>query len=94
VSADGVAGAAMTDTEIIEIVRAHHLRANIGDPVYRHPRWHEAWVDPGGGIFGPGPYVHLPIDLLVSRAGEATERVVIRVYPDARGRRLLRRRST
>jgi hypothetical protein len=27
---------------------------------WRVPDWSRAWVDPGGTIFGPGPYLHVP----------------------------------
>lgn len=79
----------MTDSDVIAAVRKNHLKANIRNKFYVRHYWDLAWVDPGGTIFGPGPYVKLPVDWLVGDGGDATERVTIRVYPPARLRRRL-----
>jgi hypothetical protein len=78
-----------TDADVVAAIRANHLQANISDSCYVRHHWDEAWVDPGGTIFGPGPYVHLPVDLLMRQGSSETERVVIRVYAPARLRRKL-----
>jgi hypothetical protein len=79
----------LTDAEVIAAIRADHLRANIAVPIYTRHYWDEATVDPGGSIFGPGPYVKLPVDMLIQAGSDATERVVIRVYAPERLRRRL-----
>lgn len=79
----------MTDADVIDAVRRHHLRANISNTAYVRQYWEQAWVDPGGTIFGPGPYVKLPVDLLIRDDSDLTNRVVIRVYPPERLRRRL-----
>jgi hypothetical protein len=79
----------MTDADVIAAIRANHLKANICDPYYVRHYWDEAWVDPGGTIFGHGPYVHLPVDLLTLEGSDDTDRVVIRVYAPAKLRRRL-----
>lgn len=54
----------MTDQDVIAAIRETHLKANIA----RFERnsqcrvyWDEATVDPGGSIFGPGPYLKVPV---------------------------------
>jgi hypothetical protein len=73
--------------EIIAAIRREHLKANIAkfevDP-QAVIHWDRAWVDSGGTIFGPGPYLKVP----VSHPGWGE--TVHRVYPTAR----LRRRFT
>lgn len=79
----------MTDAEVIAAIRANHLKANIRNPYYVRHYWDRAWVDPGGTIFGPGPYVKLPVDWLWAEGSDKTNEVVIRVYAPARLRRKL-----
>ena len=54
----------LTDAEVVTAIRKHHLRANIGkfehDPAMTI-HWDEATVDPGGTIFGLGPYLKVPV---------------------------------
>lgn len=77
----------MIDADIIAAIRKTHLKANI-DEYERKPgaivMWDRARVDPGGTIFGPGPYLKVP----VTWDGET---VTVRVYPPARLRRRLER---
>lgn len=78
----------MSRQEIIAAIRANHLKANIDkfdrDPAFwGAPQWDKAWVDDGGTIFGPGPYLHVPI------VGGDFDGTVQRVYPPARLRRRL-----
>ena len=78
----------MKDAEVIAAIRRCHLKANIGHIERKRGvtlRWDMAWVDPGGTIFGPGPYVKLPITNYWG-GGEST---VHRVYAPARLRRKL-----
>lgn len=81
----------MTDSEVIAAIRANHLKANI-DKFEREPEkwgtpdWGAAWVDPGGTIFGGGPYLKVPI-----RGGEWND-TVQRVYAPARLQRQLARK--
>lgn len=80
----------MTDAEVIAAIRANHLQANISNPYYVRHYWDEAWVDPGGTMFGPGPYLRLPVDWAMDDSpNPKTERVVIRVYAPARLQRRL-----
>jgi hypothetical protein len=72
----------MTDADVIAAIRKSHLKANITDPYIDEQFWDEAWVDPGGPWFAPGPYVRLP----VRREGE---RLIIRVYAPERLRKRL-----
>jgi hypothetical protein len=81
----------VTDAEVITAIRANHLKANISNPYYVRHHWDQAWVDRGGTIFGPGPYVHLPVDAVWEDGSDKTDRLVIRVYPPARLRRKLAR---
>ena len=65
----------MTDADVIAAIRACHLKANIGW-MEQHPKMRVHWtatkerpvngdlyvtVDPGGTIFGPGPYIKVPV---------------------------------
>lgn len=80
----------MTKSALIAAIRTHHLRVNIAqyeaDPTARI-LWHRARIDPGGTLFGPGPYLKVPVWI-------GRERTVHRVYPPAwLRRRLLRERS-
>ncbi len=79
----------MSDAEVIAAIRANHLKANIRNRCYVRHYWDQAWLDKGGTIFGPGPYVKLPVDWLVRDGSDETDRVTIRVYPPARLRRQL-----
>lgn len=84
-------GQEMTAADVIAAIRANHLKANIAqfeaDPDYwGRPDWERAWVDPGGSIFGPGPYVKVPI------VGGDHDGTVHRVYAPARLRRQLARK--
>ena len=80
----------MTEQEVIALIRANHLKANIGwcerkRSVTLH--WDRAWVDMGGTIFGDGPYLHVPI----TNYWGTGEETVHRVYPPARLRRRLQK---
>lgn len=78
----------MTDADVITAIRRHHLKANIAAwEGYRYTHWNRATVDSGGTIFGPGPYVKLPITL--RHRGRVVDELVIRVYPPERLRRRL-----
>lgn len=44
------------------------------------PYWERAWVDPGGTVFGPGPYLHVTCHHPGDPQGREYERV-LRVYP-------------
>lgn len=79
----------MTDADVIAAIQRCHLKANIRYSCYVRHHWDLAWVDPGGTIFGPGPYVKLPVDWLVRNGSDETNRVTIRVYAPARLRRRL-----
>ena len=76
----------MNDEDVIAAIRANHLKANIGwfeqgtECAVIH--WERATVDPGGTIFGLGPYLKVP----VTWNGETIPR---RVYAPARLRRRL-----
>lgn len=54
----------MTDADVIAAIRRCHLQVNIAewerDPVCVI-HWDRAHVDSGGTIFGPGPYLHVPV---------------------------------
>lgn len=79
----------MTDADVIAAIRKTHLKANIDHACYVRHYWKQAWVDPGGTIFGSGPYVKLPVDLLERDGSKKTCRVTIRVYAPARLRKQL-----
>ncbi len=82
-----------TEADVIAAIRARHLKANIDSPYYVRHHWDRAWVDPGGTIFGEGPYVKLPVDWAIyGPERPETEEVTIRVYAPARLRRRLARR--
>lgn len=74
----------MTDAEVIAAIRKCHLKANIADYEHDTVWWAGATVDRGGTIFGPGPYLKVP----VTNQGIT---ITIRVYPPARLRRKLRK---
>jgi hypothetical protein len=77
----------MTDAEIIAAIRKDHLKANIAAyEAHYAVHWDRARVDPGGTIFGPGPYLKVPVSW-------CDEELVIRVYPPARLRRRLAREA-
>jgi hypothetical protein len=91
----------MSEKQVIAAIRANHLKANIGwiNDKGRRPRhssngypirihWKRAWLDPGGTVFGDGPYLHVPIKGYWGEPGET----VHRVYPPARLRRQLAKR--
>lgn len=82
----------LSDRDVIAAIRRCHLKANISQSVYVRHHWKLAHVDPGGTIFGPGPYVKLPVDWLVRTGSKETTRVTIRVYAPARLRRRLAKR--
>lgn len=77
----------MTERDVVAAIRRTHLTFNIAE-YERNPRarihWNEARVDPGDTVFGPGPYLKVPVTL-------DGERTVHRVYAPARLQRRLRR---
>lgn len=80
------------DAKIIAAIRACHLKANIDNAERDRESsivfWDEAWIDPGGTIFGEGPYLKVPV---ISRLVSDTDKLPRRVYPPARLRRKLAR---
>lgn len=76
----------MTDRDVIAAIRETHLKANIAR-FEQNPKcrvyWDEATVDPGGSIFGPGPYLKVPV------TGEGWDGTRHRVYAPARLQRKL-----
>lgn len=82
------------DAKIIALIRADHLKANIGhferDTKSSILHWDEAWIDPGGTIFGPpgAPYLKVPV---TSRLFSDEDKLPRRVYATARLRRKLTR---
>ena len=75
----------MTDVEIIAAIRGSHLKVNIAEyerDLWAAVLWDRAHVDVGSVLFGPGPYLHVPIEA-------NGEHFVVRVYPTARLRRRL-----
>lgn len=75
----------MTDAEVIAAIRQCHVTCNMerfGEGL-RYADWENAWVDPGGTIFGEGPYLKVPV-----KGGE-WDGTVQRVYAPARLRRKL-----
>lgn len=80
----------MNDADVVAAIRANHLKANVA--VYEQNEcsavhWDGAFVDPGGALWGPGPYLKVPVTLF--EAGEPIDEIVIRVYPPAYLRRQL-----
>lgn len=83
----------MNDADIIAAIRAKHLKANIHcfeEDGLSTIHWDRAFVDSGGTIFGPGPYVKVPVT--VREVGGPLYEIVVRVYPSARLRRQLARK--
>jgi len=73
----------MTDAEVIAAIKANHLQANVAQ-IERSGmtlNWDRAYVDPGGTVFGPGPYLRVYVNEDPSMA--------IRVYPPERLRKRL-----
>lgn len=70
----------MTDQDVIDAIRDRHLPCEWPlepgpDADYRVD-WDDATVDPGGTVFGPGPYLHVRIEM-----ADGSDEWVIRVYP-------------
>ena len=76
------------EAEIIAAIRASHLKGSGVDGTERTVHWDRAYVDPGGTIFGPGPYLKVPITLL-TESGQPIDEITVRVYAPARLRRKL-----
>ena len=80
----------MTDAEVLDAIRAKHLKGIIGwyeeHPEQGRIRWDEAWIDPGFGLTS-GPYAHVPITLLAN--DRPCDEVVYRVRAPERLRRRL-----
>lgn len=74
--------------EIVAAIRRSHLKGSGVDGTDRTVHWDRAYVDPGGTIFGPGPYAKVPITLL-SESGQPIDEITVRVYPPERLRRKL-----
>ena len=78
----------MIESAVIAAIRQCHLKANISTLRATFPhgdillRWDLATLDPGGTLWGRGPYVKLPVE-------NGGDRIVIRVYAPARLRRRL-----
>ena len=94
----------MNDLEVIAAIRANHLKANIAEleKAGFEMQWEKAYLDHGGTISGPGPYVKLPCRLrydtqdreLFARFGIVLKETdwderVIRVYAPERLRKRL-----
>lgn len=74
----------MTEAEVLVAIRANHYRASLSGYEKRGAtvHWDKAWVDPGGVIWGLGPYAKVPITF-------DGDELVIRVYPPERLRKRL-----
>ncbi len=78
----------MTDDDIVALIRAQHLKGEVG--FYEaHPRWFSVeWADAYVDGLGGAPYLHVPIAprsaVGESYVGSKREGVVIRVRPTAR----------
>lgn len=81
------------EAQVIAAIRERHLKANVAEQeeMGRVVRWDLAYVDHGGTIFGPGPYLHVPIE--VTMASDGVEgpghNFTVRVYPPERLRKKL-----
>lgn len=66
--------------KIVAAIRRRHLRGSGADPaVDREVHWDRAIVDPGGTfLFGPGPYLKVPISLYDH--GVVMDEITVRVY--------------
>lgn len=78
----------MTDADVIAAIRKTHLKANIdmlewAEMCGGRVAWEKAWIDHGGAIFGPGPYLKVPIE------GGEWDGTAHRVYAPAKLRRRL-----
>jgi len=82
----------VTDADVIAAIRADPLGINVAE-IETHSRllWEEAWVDPGGVAWGPGPYLKVPVvPLDEARPWRDVESArVLRVYAPERLRRKL-----
>lgn len=78
------------ERKALAAIRATHLQANIGGHERGMtggvPQWDAAWLDPGGVIWGPGPYAKVPIHFPEGGSGWD---IVVRVYPPERLRKRL-----
>lgn len=56
----------LTSAEVLAIIREKHLKASLRW-FHKQPgvviHWDRAWLDPGGVIFGLGPYAKVPVTL-------------------------------
>lgn len=76
----------LSDNDVITAIKKNHLKANIGHLTRKRNvriHWSKATVDPGGTIFGPGPYLHVPL------SGPGYTGTAQRVYAPAKLRRHL-----
>jgi hypothetical protein len=80
----------VTDAEVLDAIRANHLKANISvAEAEGRAHWDRAWIDRGGTIFGAGPYAKVPVSLM--QDGVVVDEIVVRVYPPERLRKRLAR---
>ncbi len=71
----------LSDAEVLAAIRANHRKANISGYEARADaviHWEQAWIDPGGVLWGSGPYAKVPITF--KDEGPAWD-IVVRVYP-------------
>jgi hypothetical protein len=86
----------LCDREVLAAIRKSHYRApyekrSEWDPKAPRLQWGAAWIDPGGVVFGLGPYAKVPVVEWNEEKGQwvpygsrgegATGGVVVRVYP-------------